>query len=146
VIAVAETTGQAGTLIERWHPELTVGARLSRSGTSWSFRHQAFDAANVTATVQGIGALPRVITARRSTSGVFDSLWVHVRADGDPEAVGAVASATTPSLGNLGGTLRVGNGLEGDVAEVLGYDRVLELDELVEVQAYLVAKYALEAE
>ncbi len=144
ILAVLEVGTQQGNVVSREHVEFPLGARLRRNGTSFTLRHEAPNGDEDSVAVSGLGSVARVVAAVRQTSPILKLLRVTVRVDGDPLAVDAFTPAVAGDLGNMGGRFVVGDGLVGDVAELLVYDRALELDEVVRVQQYLAAKYHLE--
>ncbi|MCK6552946.1 hypothetical protein L6R52_44395, partial [Myxococcota bacterium] len=87
-------------------------------------------------------ARPRMLTARRTTSGALDVAQLFADGDGGPRGT-ELSEVATAAAFNGPVTLTLGASFEGAVAEILIYERSVPNAELDEVHEYLAAKWGL---
>lgn len=143
--------GSAG-IFEASHSEFGVAAALDlvHPGQIGRFVHRIplTPAQQDAVEVQSLAPTqPTLIGVRRWTSGLLDHYRMWTEDGGD--VMGLVADDTLINAGNIGSLrLTIGTGLtdatlDGDVAEIIVYERALDDDEAERVLLYLAAKWAV---
>ncbi|NQU20845.1 MAG: hypothetical protein HQ567_06145, partial [Candidatus Nealsonbacteria bacterium] len=123
------------------------GHSASRNGTNGPIgaigNHYWADGHDFTST--GGLVTPNIVLSTYDADGNVDSFWVNGEASGTYSVDLNIAANQL----NVGSRLKDANdpteGINGDIAEVFLFDRVLTADEMGDVGSYLAAKYAIGA-